>query len=180
MKPVELISTILAILSFSLILYVGISKDMLRSYGPNTPFSFHKFQAWLWTLLICPCFSLNWGFLNTNTPTINKTATILLGISFGTGLTGEIINAVHASAPSPTMILKIRSVSKSFWIDILTGDDGQISIGRLQQFIFTILYVVIYLVMFFPCKRYPDFGDNAFVLMGISTGTFLLSKGLHK
>ncbi|MGX5852463.1 hypothetical protein ACWKW6_02415 [Dyadobacter jiangsuensis] len=176
----ETISVILAILIFALISYIGITKDVLRSNGPNTPFSFHKFQAWLWTLVICPGFALNWGFLNEDTPTINKTAMILLGISFGTGLTGEIINAVHMTAPLPATGLKMLSKPRSFWIDILSGDDGQISIGRLQQFIFTILYVVIYLSIFLPCKKYPDFDDNAFILMGISTGTFLVSKGLHK
>ncbi|MGG7666498.1 hypothetical protein [Dyadobacter sp. BHUBP1] len=180
MTFVEILSLILAILSFALIFYIGITKDVLRSNGPSTPFSFHKVQAWLWTLVICPCFALNWGFLHEHIPTINKTAMILLGISFGTGLTGEIINAVHIGAPVPATGLKMLSQSKSFWIDILTGDDGQISIGRLQQFIFTILYVVIYLTIFFPCMRYPDFDDNAFILMGISTGTFLVSKGLHK
>ena len=80
------------------------------------------------------------------------------------------------------MQLKSDLTGTSFWTDILKDDNGQLSIGRLQQFIFTLIYVVIFLTSFFASnmKEYPDFHENAFTLMGISAGTYLIGKGLKK
>lgn len=78
-------------------------------------------------------------------------------------------------------ILKINRDSVNFWSDILSDDDGQLSIVRLQQLIFTIAYVVIYISTFFNSHmKYPEFDNYAFVLMGISTGTYLLGKGMKR
>ena len=80
------------------------------------------------------------------------------------------------------MPLKPDLTGISFWTDILKDDSGQLSIVRLQQLIFTFAYVVIFLSSFFASnmKEYPVFGENAFVLMGISAGTYLIGKGLKK
>lgn len=79
-------------------------------------------------------------------------------------------------------VLKIHQVSKSFFIDLISGDDGQLSLGRLQQFIFTMVFLVIYVSTFFSneMSKLPEFGAQVFALMGISSGTYLVSKGMNK
>ena len=71
--------------------------------------------------------------------------------------------------------------SKSFWKDILMDDNGQFSVTRLQQLIFTFAYVLVFISSFFYNElEYPEFQQNAFILMGISTGTYLVGKGLKR
>ncbi len=79
-------------------------------------------------------------------------------------------------------VLKMHQRSKSFFIDLISGDDGQLSLGRLQQFIFTMVFIVIYVSTFFSAEmsKLPDFGTEVFALMGISSGTYLVSKGMNK
>ena len=61
------ISVLLAILCFSLIFLIGILTNILReekggSKIEKKPYSFSRFQLWLWTLILSPAFVLNWGF----------------------------------------------------------------------------------------------------------------------
>ena len=63
-------STILSIVTlatasicFFLILIAGFKTDLLKeSNVPGNPYSFSRFQLWLWTLIISPAFVLNWGY----------------------------------------------------------------------------------------------------------------------
>lgn len=181
MSTEQIVSLILSIISFALILLIGIKTDALRAGVGDRPYSFHKFQIWLWTLVICPCFALNWGFVNPTEPTLNKTALILLGISLGAALTGEVITSVQKNDPNrPISFKAINGTCTGFFSDILKDDYGQVSVARLQQLIFTLMYVAVYITMFFPSMIYPEFADYAFVLMGISSGSFLIGKGLYK
>jgi hypothetical protein len=162
----------------------------------NSKFSFSKFQLWLWTLIICPIFCLHWGF-NADTPNfeyINGTSLVLLAISGGVTLTSTVIKQAQLSASKTNSQylsnnnlreLKAESTaSKGFFADILSDDNGQFSIGRLQNFIFTMIYVVIYATYFFKHeKNYIDFGkdsSNVYLLMGISSTTYLIARGLFK
>lgn len=87
-----------------------------------------------------------------------------------------------ATPPAPPTVLKSMLVSKSFWVDIIMDDNGQLSLVRLQQLIFTIIYATVYITTFFGegMKTYPDFEANAYILMGISSGSYLLGKSLNK
>lgn len=87
-----------------------------------------------------------------------------------------------APASVASTCLKSNLDSKHFLIDILMDDKGQLSLVRLQQFIFTLVYLVIYVTSFFNAdmKVYPYFEPNAYILMGISTGSYLLGKSLNK
>lgn len=84
-----------------------------------------------------------------------------------------------ASAPT---VLKMHQKTKSFFIDLISDDSGQLSIGRLQQLIFTMAFLAIYLTTFFGAemKSLPIFGTEVFTLMGISSGTYLVAKGMNK
>ncbi len=98
----------------------------------------------------------------------------------GTAVTTTTTTAT-ASSTAPTA-LKSMLISKSFWVDIIMDDNGQLSLVRLQQLIFTIIYATVYITTFFGegMKTYPDFEANAYILMGISSGSYLLGKSLNK
>jgi hypothetical protein len=120
----------------------------------------------------------------------------LLGISSVTTLTAEVISstqeanrtAMLAKGANPPSLKALNVPSTNFWSDILKDDSGQFSVLRLQQLLFTFAYVGIYVTMFFTVDKtgkdsimsYPDFDTNAFILMGISSGTYLVGKGLNK
>jgi hypothetical protein len=191
MEALKAISIILAILCAGIIVLIGIKTNLLReSNNTNPPYSFARFQLWLWTLVISPLFILNWGYNSQTEPELNVTCLILLGISVTGTLTSGIITNVHDSnirkdsngkpKAGEELIKKYRD-SKSFWIDILIDDSGHFSVTRLQQLIFTIAYVFIFISSFFSNNMvYPEFQDSAFILMGISAGTYLVGKGMKK
>lgn len=201
MNSINIISIILAIICVVIIILSAIKTDILRETKDidsiKKSFSFSRFQLWIWTLVISPAFILNWGFNALNEPSLNITCLILLGIPAGVSLTAGIITDFHKSAKKELIkralteeekkvlkedTLKTELDSKSFWTDILQDDSGQISIVRLQQLIFTIAYVIIFVSSFFANNMvdYPEFNETAFVLMGISTSTYLIGKASKK
>lgn len=194
----ETISIILAVLSFGIILFIGLKTDVLRETPPqdttgNRMYSLGRFQLWIWTLVICPVFALFWGFDQLHAIDLNITGTLLLGIPSGVALTANVISSsqsgniseadhVTAMATPDAGILKMHQTSKNFFVDLISDDQGNLSLGRLQQLIFTFLFVVIYITTFFSghMQSLPEFQNEVFILMGISSGTYLVSKGLNK
>ena len=142
MKLPEIISILLAVISFLTIFILAWRTDLLKEL-PKNVYSFRKFQLWLWTLVICPLFCLNWGCHPENIPDLNQTALILLGISAGTTVVGEMVSATQ----TPSKATKLDT--KGFWKDILSDEDGQVSLARLQQLIFTFVFIVIFIFRFF-------------------------------
>ena len=236
MKPIayEVISIALSVITFGIILYIGIKTDILRESIPNVSvkdrmYSFGRFQLWVWTLIICPIFALYWGYSGGHSIDLNTTTIILLGIPSSVAVTSNVISSSQSgemsqedhidaqvaaktkkdtakahndavaraiagkreaandktngiqTSSAPT-VLKMHQTSKSFFIDLISGDDGQLSLGRLQQLIFTMAFLVIYLSSFFSAdmKILPEFGNQVYILMGISSGTYLVSKGLNE
>lgn len=195
MNAFHFISIGLAILSFGVILAIGLKTNILHSATPSPdgdrPYSFSRFQLWLWTLVICPTFALYWGFTLGNTPYINTTSLILLSIPAGVTVTAAVIANSHETiakqnsltkSGEKVALLKHQKYTTSFWTDLITDDGGQLSVGRLQQLIFTFIFIVIYLTTFFGnnMTSYPEFANETFMLMGISSGTYLIGKGLKK
>ena len=80
------------------------------------------------------------------------------------------------------MPLKSDLQGGNFWTDILKDAHGQLSMARLQQAIFTFVYAIIFISQFIKAvfETYPYFEPNAYVLMGISAGTYLFGKSLRK
>jgi hypothetical protein len=204
MNTINIISIILAILCFITILLIGVITNILREaiIPPKIPetndkipepvkkkaYSFSRFQLWLWTLIIGPRFVLNWGFVNDMQPEVAITSLILLGIPASVAVTAAGITLVQMNLKNNLpeykkkfIHLKSEIETKGFWTDILIDDYGQFSIVRLQQLIFTFAYVVIYISLFFYCDmENPEFDNSAYILMGISSGTYLIGKGVNK
>lgn len=175
MKSEQIVSIILAIACLITIVLVGVLSNLLKETNEeNARYSFSRFQLWIWSIVICPAFSLNWGFVNPTLPKINLTTLLLLSISLSVSLTSALVASMQK-------VGKFDLKKENFFKDILTDDTGQVSIGRLQQFIFTMIYLCVYLTYFFSHNmNYPDFDKTAFVLMGISTGSYVLAKSLNK
>ncbi|NHE56423.1 hypothetical protein [Cyclobacterium plantarum] len=183
METINIISIMVAVVVVAICCFVAIMTTLLRESSSKTsPYSFSRCQLWLWTLIICPAFVLNWGFKNTNLPQINQTSLILLGITVGIGLTAGIVSATQKTSAKSTTLLKSNStITKGFWIDILLDDNGQFSIGRLQNLLFTLIYIIVYISLFFKnSMEYPIFDSTAYILMGISSGGYLIGKGMNK
>lgn len=184
------VAPFIAVIVFIMIGYIGFKTNVLKE--PGGKYSFRNFQLWLWTLVICPLFAIYWGAHPDAEKLINLTSIILLAIPIGAKLTGDVISANQVNQKNtadPTklasmpQILKVQDSSKGFFIDILSDDYGQISIARVQNFIFTIIYVVIYITYFFTNgKEYINWekDSTAFVLMGISTSGYVLGKANFK
>lgn len=188
MTTEQTIAIILAIVVLAIILLVGCLTDLLRETNvPGKAYSFSRFQLFLWTMTILPIFSLHWGFRyypGTDKFLIDKTGLILLGISSAVTLTSSVVSSVQLANKTKFATkqpLKQEQTSQGWWIDILTDDHGQFSVARLQQLVFTLMYIVIYVATFFGKKMaLPVFDDYAFVLMGISTGSYVVGKSMFK
>jgi len=181
----KMISIVIAIIFVLFIFLVGIKTELLRETSKSdAPYSFSRVQLWLWTIVIAPCFSLNWGFKIPPVASINNTSLALLGISIGVASTAIMVASTQAAAEAknPTGItFKANQKTNKWFIDILADGSGQLSITRLQQLVFTCIYIAIYLSFFFTNgMKYPDFDNSAFTLMGISTGGYVLGKALNK
>lgn len=170
------ISIILAIALFVIILLFGIFTNVLKEGGKGM-YSLSRFQLYLWTLIICPCFALRWGYHSTEFPTINETGLVLLGISAGTAVSSGMINTMMKIKGHPIKTDEVKC-KYPFWMQLICDGNKNPSIQRLQQLIFTLVYVVIYLTLFFDKipLEYADFNEKAYVLMGISQGAYVLGK----
>ena len=117
-----------------------------------------------------------------NIPYLNNTGLVLLGISIGTNFSSLVITAVQDVSVNRPLKLKMDQESNSWWKDLLMDDFGQFSVTRLQQLIFTVVFVLIYVITF--CRNnlvdYPEFHEQAMYLMGISAGGYLIGKGVYK
>ncbi|AWI25640.1 hypothetical protein [Flavobacterium pallidum] len=94
----------------------------------------------------------------------------------------QVATTTTTTVTPPVTCLKAKLPSKRFWVDIIMDDNGQLSLARLQQLVFTVIYATVYITTFFgdAMKVYPDFQANAYILMGISSGSYLLGKSLNK
>ncbi|MCF0075662.1 hypothetical protein LZD49_34640 [Dyadobacter sp. CY261] len=212
MDSITYISIATAIIVAAIALIVVFKTQILRETNSNTsPYSLSKFQLWLWTSVICPLFAIHWGWHFPLDPSINDTSLILLGIAGGVTLTSSILTQVSfankrdkitkniekglSAANKDLPKLKIEKESKGFWVDLLTGDGETMPVERLQNLIFTFVYVIVYVAFFFSLTKFIDprtheesmtlmnyinFDKLAFVLMGISSGSYLIGKGMNR
>jgi hypothetical protein len=186
------VSIILASVVTIIMVVVAATTELLRespsvqqSPPVTPPYSFSRFQLFLWTLVIVPLFALGWGHVGLGCATckpatymINTTALILLGISAGTAVSAGVVSSAQQNATTPAPV-KANSPSAGFWADILADNNGNFSMARLQQLVFTIVFIGIFITEFFPTFQFPKFDSEVFVLMGISTGSYVLGKSLN-
>jgi hypothetical protein len=64
------------------------------------------------------------------------------------------------------------AVSKGFFIDILSDNDG-LSFHRFQMFAWTIVLIIVFLSSVYRVLTMPEFDGTLLALMGISSGTYI-------
>lgn len=194
----KILISFLPILTTGLGIYLALKTNLLKANElPNAKYSFHKTQLWFWTMIIVPCvfiFIVNdQSASNLN----NETMFVLLGISLTSAAGAEVIVATQQLRPEKLPItyksgvptpdsnnrMKVSDIQNSqtetFFIDILTNDKNQFSIARFQSFLFTIVFGIVYLYLFFVIEKsnkLPDFTKEVYILLGISKTGLLISK----
>jgi hypothetical protein len=63
----------------------------------------------------------------------------------------------------------------SFW-DLLTGEDGKLSLSKFQMSLWTMLYFTYSVVYMLKTGLPPELNRGAYLLMGISGATYLGAK----
>lgn len=168
--------------SIFLVLYLGVFKKNPRSVllreslggggnDQNKPFSLSKVQLAFWTVIIGTSILYLWlitGEYNLLTPQ----AMLLLGISVTTTGLSAVVGTQH-SEQEKAMLEQMQS--DGFFVDILSDAKG-ISITRMQNFLFTLIYGLIFVVTVARQLKMPEFDNNALILMGISSGAYVLYK----
>ena len=151
-------------------------KQKFRFVNKNCPFSLTKVQFGIWTVIISSSYiylSLCKG--NCADGPINKTALILMGIYAGTAAATSIIDKREISDNRPR---HQNAPSEGFFIDILSDDNG-ISLHRFQNFVWTIIAIVVYLYKVSMIRTgcvLPELSDTLLALTGISSATYLILR----
>jgi hypothetical protein len=130
------------------------------------PFSLSRFQLLWWSVIIISCYILLFA-IRDDFALLSQSTLILLGISAaGTGFSVLVDYSVNDQPTTPPQ------AGKNFFYDILSDNNG-INIHRYQNFIFTIVFGVVFVYKVFATANMPDFGVLELSLMGISTATYV-------
>jgi hypothetical protein len=139
-------------------------KDISNSN--HKPYSLSRFQLLWWSVIIIGSYVLLYAIRDSFT-LLSQSTLILLGISAaGTGF-ASLIDYNESDKDRHQ-----NEKGESFFLDILSDDNG-ISIHRFQNFIFTIVFGVIFFSKVLTTGNMPDFGVLELSLMGISTATYV-------
>ena len=168
---------IICILFFFLFLFLIFGKrSMLKdeSCAVNKPYSLARFQLAWWTFVIVVSYILIYA-LKEDMNIVTTSALALLGISVtATGFARTIDYAQQNNDSGRHQ----NEESEGFLLDLLSDENG-LSIHRFQNFVFTILFGLIFLYRIFKDCRMPEFGNMELALMGISSGTYVAVKSLE-
>jgi hypothetical protein len=128
-------------------------------------------------------------------------ALALLGISGTTGLAAAAIsNSAQAAAagqkPAPNtpassarvgsgqstnrFLPTVRISVRKFLGDILSGDEGDIQLHRVQIVIWTLILGMVFIWQVYSTFRMPKFDSTLLIMMGISGGLYVGFKSVEK
>ena len=142
------------------------------SSSENKPFSLSRTQFAYWTIIIILLMLLVWidrgELLN-----FNSTVLALLGISAVTTTGGNIIDKNDEN--DPNIKRGQNKASDSFFVDLLSDKNG-LSISRFQSLLFNLFIGVYFIYEVIVNTEFPVLNAELLVLMGISSGTYLLVK----
>lgn len=151
-------------------------KHQRTKVNRENPFSLTKVQFGLWTVVISSAYvylSLCKG--DCAAGTINKTALVLMGIFAGTAAASTLIDKREMNDNRPR---HQNTPSEGFFIDILSDDNG-ISLHRFQNFVWTLIAVIVYLYKLQEVSTgclLPELSDTLLALTGISSATYVLLR----
>jgi hypothetical protein len=134
----------------------------------NNRFSLAQSQMAFWTLLISSSVVYIWLTTN-NLPDLTASTLVLMGISLATTAGAKSIPYFDKNKPPA----KLKQ--EGFWKDILSDANG-VTIHRFQMVLWTIILGFIYVQKVIFYQQITEFPETYLVLMGISSGGYVLLK----
>lgn len=174
------ILALLEILLATVVFTLCAKTALVRDGDPDEPdfskrtFSLAKSQLAFWTVVVIGCFIYLYLAKGTANDLLNNTALLLLGISTGTMALAAAANG-PSSPPAGAKQATAVQKHKDFIVDVLSDNQGM-NIHRLQMLIWTIVFGGIFVYESVNKGVFPKFDDQAFVLMGISSATYVWFK----
>ncbi|MCP4132690.1 MAG: hypothetical protein GY754_17120 [bacterium] len=172
--------SVLLMLFFLLIIFLMAKKfeflvTLFKDTSTNT-YSLSKCQAFAWTILLCGCYfyqvigtGLILGF--SKIPAFNTSLLVLMGISYGGLVTAKGIGFKQPKNDPHKTQSRLSD---------LISENGEISLPRMQLFLFTIITIIVYLYILTGAdvirNGLPDIPASLLSLMGISQGGYLGGK----
>lgn len=146
------------------------------------PFSLGKSQLAFWTVAVIGSFLYVFFATGRFAGVMTNTVLWLLGISSGTAALSAAAGGPSAPAapspaapPAPAAAPAPPQVHQTFFTDILSDRQGM-NVHRLQMVIWTAAFGGIFVYESIKTGIFPTFDDQAFVLMGISSVTYVWFK----
>jgi hypothetical protein len=152
------------------------ARQKNKLLNPSLPFSLSKVQFGLWTVIIASSY-IYLSFMKGNCADapINKTALVLMGIVAGTAAASTLMDKREINN---NQVRHQNSPSEGFFVDILSDDKG-ISLHRFQNFVWTVIAMVIYIYRVAQVQTgciLPELSDTLLALTGISSVTYLVLR----
>ncbi len=162
---ITLFLVLLAVVAIALVVLARRS-DMLRDGPPidgaRQPYSLARVQMAWWFFLLVVGYVFIW-IVTGERDSIAPSLLGLVGISAATAL----------AAVAVTPAGRRTFTTKSFWRDLVTGDNGVVAFDRLQVVVWTLVLGGIFLTAVLWDLTMPEFSATMLALMGISSGTYI-------
>lgn len=180
------IFVVVAIFLIGIVIGLASRTALLRDSCPfihdfkSRPYSLAKSQLAFWTVIMIGCYL----FIYIDNPSIvrvfNNTALELLGISMATsalaGATGPPVAGVATptapSVPRPAPAAAAIQLHRNYILDILSDDQGM-NLHRIQMVLWTLVFGGLFLYECYKYRNFPNFAQQNFVVMGISSATYV-------
>lgn len=144
----------------------GLGKTIRELSTNNCRYSLSNVQTFMWSVLVL--FSMFYVWLaNGQVILISSGILILLGISGGTLVASRTVETL-----APTTCVRSGTPALSD----LVSKDGSFDIPRFQMLAFTVFAWTYALVSVLRSEGLPDIPESLYLLMGISSATYVGSK----
>lgn len=147
----------------------NILRDSSTAMEDKRPFSLARFQLFWWSVIVIGSYLLLFS-IRDHFSILNATALVLLGISMASTGMASLIDSNDSNKDRHQ-----NKVSVNFLTDVLSDENG-VSIHRFQNFIFTIIFGIIFIYKVFETAHMPSFGQTELFLMGLSSAAYLTLK----
>ncbi len=177
----------LCMIGFVICVFVVLTRSstLLKVASTDSQFSLAYTQIAFWTLIVIISYLYLW-MSTQEYNTLTASALIIMGISTATTSGSRLISkrmqqkrlAEDQSATNDQdkqgEAVFIRP-SKGFFSDLFCDDNGS-SISRMQMILWTLIMGVVFIWVVIKEKQMPEFSDSQLLLIGISSGAYLLLK----
>lgn len=162
----------------------GARTTLLRDADAPQPdfrwrlFRLAKSQPAFWTVLVIGSYTYVYFAQGICVGGLNNTALLLLGIVAATTALTAGAKPVNAASPAP-LDPHPPSRHENFLDDMLSENEG-VNVHRLQMVLLTVVCGGIFIHQVLNGGKIPAFYDQACVLMGISSATYVWFKRTEK